>query len=196
MMPRLNMRITSFRIDGRAVSREVHRAARSVYSRQGAYVRGIAQRSIRRRKNRNISSPAGMPPYTHTGALKRSIRFAASETNVVIGPAASVIGGIAATHEFGGTEAAVMGRSRNARWSLKIGGHGPLAVRDGRVMVGRLRTERQVRRARDVAATLPAGMTATKSSRRYPARPFMGPALAVARARLPEFWRNSVRRTA
>jgi len=140
----IGMRMKGLSFNAAAVMQPAQRAARRVFPQQGAYVRGIAKRSIRRRANRRKSSPPGRPPYTHTGAIKRAVLFAAGADDVLIGPSASVIGRIGHTHEFGGIEPA------------------------------------QKR----------------KPQRRYPPRPFMGPALAVAWPRLPGFWRDSIRRSA
>lgn len=68
----------------------------------GGVIRKTAQRSIRRRMG--YSKP-GTPPHTHTGALRRSIRYAVDKQReeVVIGPSASVIGTrLGPLHEFGG----------------------------------------------------------------------------------------------
>jgi len=192
----INAQVVRHFLNPRFVIRPVRNAMRPVLARQGAYIRAIARRSIRRRKNRALSSPPGTPPYTHSGALKHAVLYAIGQDRVVIGPTASAVGRIGHTHEFGGIEAAEPARTRRTSWQLRLGGHGPVAVRNGKLIVAALRTGRQVRRARQIAATLPPGMVGGKPRRRYPRRSFMGPALAVARSRLPEFWRKSVRKTA
>jgi len=166
-------------------------AERRVAFRQGAYVRGVAARSIKRRKR--ITSPPGQPPYTKTGALKRAIRFAVDSPSVIIGPTYTGIGLVGKTHEFGGVETKRRG-GRQPNWQLRIGGHGPVAIKNGVVIFAKLRTPNQVTRAKRIAAAAQTVLARTKSvTRRYPARPFMGPALQVSRAKLPEFWRQSVR---
>ena len=180
----------------RWVIRYAERAARGVLRRQGAYLRGVARRLIRRRKAWT-AAPPGQPPYTHTGALKRSILYAMGRDNVVIGPTATGIGRIGHTHEFGGVEAAVSAHNRKANWVLALGGHGPVAVdADGTPVVAKLRTTRQVQRARRLARTFPHEVVPGKPRRRYPPRPFMGPALRIAEPKLPEFWRDAFRRVA
>jgi hypothetical protein len=71
--------------DRPSVLRAVERGRRRALSRYGSYVRKIAQNSMKRRKG---TSPPGMPPYAHTGLLKRHIYFMydASKQSVVIGP--------------------------------------------------------------------------------------------------------------
>ena len=68
----------------------------------GGILRKTAQRSIRRRTG---PSRPGTPPNTHSGALRRSIRYAVDKQReeVRIGPVASVIGTrLGPLHEFGG----------------------------------------------------------------------------------------------
>jgi hypothetical protein len=182
-------------LNARFVIELTKRAGHKVLTRQGAYVRGIAKRKIRRRKSTKIYSAPGTPPFTHTGALKKSIVFAAGPESVVIGPSYSEIGRIGHTHEFGGTEPAKKSRLKKNNWKLKVGGHGPVAMRGGKVVIGRLYTSTQVARAKRIAQDVPAGMTIGKSRRKYPKRSFMGPALMEARPKLSEFWMSSISKT-
>ena len=71
--------------DRSKVMRAVERGRRKALSRYGAYVRKIAQNSMKRRKG---VSPPGMPPYAHVGLLKQHIYFMydAAKQSVVIGP--------------------------------------------------------------------------------------------------------------
>lgn len=49
-------------------------------------------------------SQPGTPPHTHRGAfLRRAVRYAANKDGAVIGPMFSIVGGVGAAHEFGGT---------------------------------------------------------------------------------------------
>ncbi len=70
------------------VVRAVDRATRKVLSKFGAFVRQRAKTSIRPKKGRG-SAPAGSPPYSHTGLLRRFIYFGYDprKRSVVIGPA-------------------------------------------------------------------------------------------------------------
>jgi len=192
----IGMTVRSQYLNPRFVIAATRRAKKRVLSRQGAYVRGIAKRKIRRRKNPKISSAPGQPPYTHTGALKKSIVFAVGEDSVIIGPTHSEIGRIGHTHEFGGVEPKKVSRKRKSSWRLSIGGHGPVAIKNGKPIIAKLRTAGQVARARRLAKEIPAGMTVGKPRRRYPKRPFIGPALTDARPALPKLWRDSIRQTA
>ena len=71
--------------DRQAVQDAVSRSERKVLSKFGAFVRQTAKTSIRKRKG---AAPAGRPPHSHVGLLKRHIYFVFSpETrSVVIGP--------------------------------------------------------------------------------------------------------------
>lgn len=53
---------------------------------------------------RRPSAPAGSPPYTHTGRIRRAVAFAFSAWRRVtyVGPRKSIIGQAAAVHESGG----------------------------------------------------------------------------------------------
>lgn len=189
---------TRYRMDAKKVIVATRNAAAPTLARQGAYMRGIAKRLIKRRKNPATNAPAGSPPFTHTGALKRSIIFGVTENrqSVLIGPTAQVIGGIGATHEWGGTEGPKRKRIHKANWVLEIGGHGPISQNGGNIRFAKLRTSAQVARAIRIARTVRPGMTKGAGRRHYPRRPFMGPALTIALSRLPGFWRGAVRRVA
>ncbi len=204
---------SSTKVDWGKVRQGVKRALPEVLMRQGAYVRGVAARSIRRVADRLRSSAAGSPPYTHSGALKGAIEFSVQDNTVLIGPRASWIGTIGALHEFGGV---VQGREESeglVNWRLVVGGHGPIAIRNGVVVYAKYRSDKQVQRALALINTqsrinvvqplwsLPDSAPATLSlwriqrarhTARYPARPYMGPALAIAQERLPGLWANSV----
>ena len=160
----------------------------------GAYLRGIAQRSIKISKD---PAPPGHQPHSRKGRLKKSIFFAVekAQQDVVIGSTVSGVGRIGHTHEFGGTEPPKGSKGRSANFRLEVGGHGPIAVEGGRPVVVALKNDRQVARARAVAGSLPPSMArpASGKARKYPPRPFMGPALKIGRARLPQIWANSVR---
>jgi hypothetical protein len=172
----------------------------------GGLVRKASQRLIRRRRDRTIHSAPGSPPYTHTGALKRSILFGFTAiTSVIIGPAASVIGRIGHTHEFGGVEGPKRNREgRSIIRLLRIGGTGPIDARDGQLVYARIRTERQLERARRIHEDYMSGAMGIRrperrtwyGNRRYPPRPYMRPALLQVRGKLANLWRNSVRQAA
>jgi len=160
----------------------------------GAYIRGIAKRSIKVSKD---PAPPGHQPHTRKGRLKKAIFYGVERERqgVVIGPTVSEVGRIGHTHEFGGTEPPKKRKSRKANFRLDVGGHGPIDVEGGKPVVVQLKTDRQVARAREVAGSLPPSMGGPESKRprKYPPRPFMGPALEISKARLPRLWANSVR---
>lgn len=186
-------------------SKKVVRAARAAtitsLGRAAAYIRGIARRSISTRKSKKPSEP-GKPPKSPTGKLKNAIFFAVDRQaeEALIGPTLSVIGRIGQTHEFGGEEPPKRRRGRRARFDLRVGGYGPMRAARGRVEgVARLATTAQLMRAREIIAELelPPSETGEETStpRKYPPRPFMGPALTRSRERLPDFWKNSIKRS-
>jgi hypothetical protein len=102
--------------DRPAVTRAVSDAARRVLSKFGAFVRQRAKTSIRKRKK---SSPAGQPPSSHVGTLRKGILFGydASQRSVVIGP--TILDGHSGEAlpalEHGGTTRVVRGRRGRVR---------------------------------------------------------------------------------
>jgi hypothetical protein len=175
----------------------------------GGTIRKIAARSIRKRKK---PSRPGQAPHTPTGNLRRALRYEVTRQrdNVVVGPVNQFGGRLWDLLEFGGK-----GRGRKMLKEKKhdIGDYGPVALttkaqravglsgakgRDTRkdwrkrtyVRV-KLRTARQAARADRLIAKENAAR-AEEGRGNYAPRPFMGPALAMVRPRLPKFWRNSV----
>jgi hypothetical protein len=175
-------------------------------SAAGAYIRAVAQNSMAYRPL-GISSAPGHPPFAHTktGAfLRRRMRFAVEGNTVVIGPEALPGKAIAPRVLEGGGVAWV----KNPRARLrKLGDGGEIRIggcegftskpsidqRGRQVMVtyARLQTARQVRRANELN-TLIYGPPLVKHLATIAPRPYMGPALAVAKAVMPEFWATSV----
>jgi hypothetical protein len=72
-------------LDRPAIARYIDRKTLRVFKRFGAFVRLVAQRSMRRRKT---ASPPGQPPSVHKGQLRKFIFFSLDERrkSVVIGP--------------------------------------------------------------------------------------------------------------
>jgi hypothetical protein len=72
-------------LDRSAIARYVDRKTLRVFKRFGAFVRLVAQRSMRRRK---AASPPGQPPSVRKGQLRKFIFFSFDERrkSVVIGP--------------------------------------------------------------------------------------------------------------
>jgi len=81
----ITMRIKDMFFDRAAVVRAVDGAKRKVLSKAGAFIRTAARTSIRNRKG---SAPAGKPPHSHEGSLRRLILFGYDKAadSVVVGP--------------------------------------------------------------------------------------------------------------
>lgn len=188
--------------------RRYKKAYPQTFRAAGAYIRAIAQKSIKKTTSQE-PSPPGKPPKTRAkeGGLRKAIAYAAEKESVVIGPTQSGVGKIGHTHEFGGQEPPKTPPvARKYNWRLVIGGHGPIRIKGSSVIVGRLTSAAQVERAKELAPaametsevqyldSLMAHWTTGRSKvRKYPARPFMGPALQRSKERLPRLWANSVK---
>ena len=79
----------------------VAKAAVDILRRMGAYVRTVARRKVRTSER---PSPAGPPPHSRTGALRRGILFGVEKRrqSVVVGPSERFVGTSMTAHEFGG----------------------------------------------------------------------------------------------
>ena len=71
--------------DKPGVMTRLQKAEREALTRLGAFVRQRAKTSIRKRKG---TSKPGLPPFSHTGTLRRGILFSydSAANSVVIGP--------------------------------------------------------------------------------------------------------------
>ncbi len=87
--------------DDDAVKSAVKKGGVKALRSAGAYTRKAARNAVSRSSK---ASPAGSPPHTRRGLLKRSILFGVEKHRmaVVIGPAESLIGISMTAHEFGG----------------------------------------------------------------------------------------------
>ena len=215
------MKVTITNESGR-VRAAVKKAAITSLAHAAAYIRKVAVRSIRRIKKPSAPgmpphSRTGVLKRGIAYAVEPGKQVA------VIGPTRSAVGGIAHTHEFGGMEPPkpaskprgfklyvggfgpirvqagqykkLTSKSREYRRikSPWLREHHYLTDQD--LLVIPLHTERQVAAAHRVMETLPPSVSGLpgKRPRLYPARPFMGPALAKAIPRLPREWANSIR---
>lgn len=81
----ITMRIKTLFFDQQTVLRAVDKAKRAVLSKAGAFIRTTAKHSIRTKKG---SAPAGRPPHSHEGSLRRLIYFGydPASDSVVVGP--------------------------------------------------------------------------------------------------------------
>lgn len=88
-------------LDADGLVARVARASVEILRRMGAYVRTVARRKVRPGER---PSPAGNPPHSRTGALKRGILFGVERrrASVLIGPSERFVGTSMAAHEFGG----------------------------------------------------------------------------------------------
>lgn len=149
--------------DKPAVLGAVDKATRQVLSRFGAFVRRTARQSIRKRKG--ISKP-GHPPSSHTGLLKQFIFFAyePSRRSVIIGPE-KLTGRVGQT-----ALPALEYGGESTTWDMvsrreHVNDRGVYRVHRGKQY-------RQIR---------------------IQARPYMGPAFAKEKPKMPQMWRDSIR---
>ncbi|MGV3483367.1 MAG: hypothetical protein ACO1RT_02985 [Planctomycetaceae bacterium] len=172
--------------------RKVDQATFRSLGHAGGAIRLTAKRSIRR--NKQPSRP-GTAPHTPTGMLKRVIRYEVgpAKDSVAIGPINEIAGKLWNLHEFGG-----VARKRRLLKSHRFspGDYGPVRVQAAGFNTKferiRLQTAAQASRATRLVAEENERRSGS-GPRRYPARPFMRPALMANRSRLPKFWANSVR---
>jgi len=180
---------------GERVVAKTRKASIKNLRQAGAYVRGIARKSI---KVSPKSGAPGKPPRSRKGRLKNAILFDVEKNKqqVVIGPTATEVGRIGGTHERGGTEPPKIKKTRQPNWKLEVGGHGPVRSDSSGVVIAKLKTPAQVARAKEIAPTIQsktAAASAKPKPRNYPPRPFMGPAFEIAKERLPKLWAGSVK---
>jgi hypothetical protein len=174
----------------KSVKKAIKRSAPKTLKSAGAYVRAIARNSIKKRRNPNISSAPGLPPHQHT-TFKNTIRYAVNnaENAVYIGPEI-VKGGkenAGRLHEFGGIR-----RIKPQSKQYHVGSSGPIAGTDRfNAVYTRLRTNLQVARAEKLAAKFYPWIKG--GIRRYPARPYMRPALMAGLPKLSKFWNNAIK---
>jgi hypothetical protein len=189
-----------------AVIKASEDAAPKALGASGAYVSKVARSSIKRRKEKKDpktgrpmrpGSPAGTPPFTYTGQLKKVIRFWVNrrEKSVRMGPVNQYAHTIWDRHEKGGTFRDNPRRHLKRR-SFAMGDFGPLKS-DGygrKVRYVKLETANQVRRANEMIDIVNAQRDAeAQKTRTYPARPFMGPALAKSEDKVASFWEGAIK---
>lgn len=177
------------RFDAATVRKRVDAASFRSLGHAGAAIRLTARRSVRRRKT--FSKP-GTPPHTRSGNLKRSIRYEARTDEVLIGPVNEFGGRLWNLHEFGGV---AKGRRMLKSHSFSPGEYGPIRIKtlgfNASFHRVKLTTAAQANRATRLVNE--ENQRRQSQVRRYPKRPFMGPALEINRPRLPRFWANSVK---
>lgn len=167
------------------VQKLLGRARAKALNYQGGLVRKIARQSIKQKGKarkepksekakarwkrevmRTPASPPGTPPFTHTGFLRQDIQYALmpGTHTVVVGPYRSPW--LNELHEFGGQLPMVQYRRQRGRpfWYRAAG-----------------------RKSRHWEAT------GKRKTFKYPARPYMHPALSKVMQRLPRAWEATVR---
>ena len=114
----ITMRIKDMFFDRVTVIRAVDGAKRKVLSKAGAFIRTAAKTSIRKRKK---SAPAGSPPHSHEGSLRRLILFGYDKAadSVVVGPVGFKKSTAPSVLEHGG-ETVVLSRRRGRLTSRKV----------------------------------------------------------------------------
>jgi phage gpG-like protein len=192
------------KFDKKGLKRRVDDANFRSLGHASAAIRLTAKRSIRKRKK---PSMPGTAPNTPTGHLRRVIAYAVDRKRqeAAIGPTNEYARTIWNLHEFGGT---TWQKKKLLKIKvLKVGDYGPIRsatasgrnsrgqfTRGGRAARMLLRTQAQTERAnRLIEEENKKRMAMTANGRRYPKRPFMGPALDKMRKRIPKYWQNSLR---
>lgn len=90
------------KLDERWLAAQINKQSDIRLSRAAFLVRGVAQRSLQRRKG---PAAAGEPPHTHKRkGLRRAILYKVEKLRhtAVIGPAKHLIGTVGGAHEHGG----------------------------------------------------------------------------------------------
>ena len=114
----ITMRIKDMFFDRATVVRATDGAKRKVLSKAGAIIRTAARTSIRKRK---ASAPAGKPPHSHEGSLRRLILFGYDRAadSVVVGPVGFKQSVAPNVLEYGG-ETVVLSRRGGRLTSRKV----------------------------------------------------------------------------
>lgn len=145
---------------------------RGPLGRAGAWLMRYARKSIRRRLNKNLHSPAGMPPYSHVpGSLPPFKQIFFQPNNFSMSIVVGMVG-------YGGSGPPVPGLQE----------HGGYATRQVYKVVGYRQLRRRFKNPRRGGAI----RKHVREGVRYPERPFMEPALAATLPQLPHFWKNSL----
>ncbi len=207
----LRMQVKNLFFDRATVVREVGKANASALSKAGSFIRRRARSSLRRRKN---PSAPGRPPSVHSNsnvATLKAILFAYDSVNqsVVVGPIRLnqkhfigphlMSGTVPSAHEFGGELgfpekleniapqiARTRGKARVLSATQKLAMFRRLDAEENRGYVAGSKWIPVGRRK-----PLPNQPTRVRVAK-YPARPFMGPALAAEAPKFPSLWSGSV----
>ena len=207
---------TSFK--RRPIERRVKDSSTAALYKAAGYLRTTARRSIKKRKH---GSQPGEPPHTRLGQLRNAILFAVDEGRQIawVGPSAALISDIARYHEFGGVQFIKSERRKYRIGSAgpidtRAGYTNPYHWKDPRtgathkghhskednlstrhlargVAFATLKTQLQVDRARFLDRVIWPDSDLLKR-RKYPPRPFMGPAMEESLGRLGRIFNVSL----
>lgn len=189
MVMRIRMRECFF--DRKAVIAALNPVVRRNLSRFGAFTRTTAKQSI---KTKDGPAPAGSPPHSHVGTLKRGIQFAYDKmaASVVVGPEPFGSATAPSLLEYGGR---VNKRVRKIT-KKKLGESGIIAIGksrssrrwrgDGRTEVTfvKLKTQKMVNHSNQLLEQL----SVQSRNGSMSARPYMGPAFTKELSKLPSMW--------
>ena len=92
---------SKFENKGKAVEKATEKATFKNMQHAIASMRKDAAGTIKRRKDKSVSSPAGTPPFTHVGFARQALRFFVGRVDAIMGFTFSKFGTIGATHEEG-----------------------------------------------------------------------------------------------
>lgn len=166
--------------DRKAVIDRVGAAKAKVLGRIGAFIKRRAQTSMPYRKEGKASAP-GKPPFAHKGGrgpLLRKFLFSVydpGKDTVVVGPERMLKGEAPPLEEYGGQ----VKRTKVIESGRKA--HTPLQAKAFRakVLSGQIKPKKK-----------PTKVYTAK----YPARPFMATALAKEVTKIPDRWKNSIKK--
>lgn len=163
-----------FFFDRPAVVKAMGRATTTALNRFGGYVRSVARRSMRRRKNGH--SQPGQPPFAKSGELRDLLFYAydPKTRSVVVGPLGFRTRSglpVPALHEFGGTRTGRKGETMDVKNPV---GRDPKTGRFYSRGFYRVSVEGKVLK--------------------FPPRPFMNPALKASIPRFALMFKGTVSR--
>lgn len=161
----ITAQVKSMFLDSRKIESAVDRAKMRNLTKAGGYTRRVAKSLLRKRGKPGQVSAPGTPPLQHTGLLRGGVFYGVDRA----------------------AESVVVGPTLKPR---KGSGNltPPQVLEFGGTVTRRAQSKRDYHRRRY-------GGKLVMRRFKYPARPYMGPALAIAveRGKVLDVWRNSVR---
>lgn len=204
------------KFDDSEIRKVFQNATPRFFKAAGAYIRKIAMNSIKRQRNADKYSKPGTPPYYHGAPMpngltfKQSILYSAGKDDVVIGPISNGLGVLGQLHEFGGSRTTKYIDSERYGHVFNVGERGPVSTKKFANIKGRtihgytdpltgypvidapLTTTAMAAHASRVnSRILRQYFTKTKQAR-YPARPFMRPALEKSEPYLLQIFKQQI----